>query len=126
MAAVDRLIGRDMTVMSIAGANILAKYRDFTLTMTATDYDTTATEDEWEAHVMGQRRWEVSCSILIETTNAFRSLFNTGGYVVVSANPGGATFVGTGILTSATNTGGQGPQMEEITVIGVGTPTQLS
>jgi len=121
-----RLIGRDCTVLSVGGNNILALFTDATLNLTVSEYDITCVKDDWNQRAPGVRDWEVTLTKMIDAQSVFPTLILEGETVVVQGNFGGRLFTGTGMIASSANTMPAGAQTENVTIRSAGSAPTFS
>ena len=122
-----RLDGTDVTILSIDGQDVLATYRECTLTISAAEIDVSAAKDTWARRNEGKKDWELTCSKVIETNEVFLTTVKDGGEVVVSAFIAGRTFTATGRAVNARATAGNdAAQIEEITIRNAGEAVSIS
>jgi len=116
----ERLIGQDVALFSISGANVLALYSSASISFTVNEVDLTAAKDTWAHRRISTRDWEMSCTKFIDTSSSFMSMIVAGGQAAVSCDIGGKTFSAMGNVVSNTVNTGTGEQSEDCTVRGYG------
>jgi len=117
----DRRYAKDVTVLSISGVSMLARYREATIEFSATEVDMNALQDTWAQREIDILDWRMSLASLIsDTTKAeLVDMYIDSAPVVVSTNIAGMTFIGTGVITSLTLDGGS-PQSQSATIVQIG------
>lgn len=121
-----RLIGNDVALFSISGADVLALYSSATLSFSANEIDLTAAKDSWSTRRTSTRDWEISCTKFIEASSDFMTMIVAGGQAAVSCDIGGSTFSAKGNVVDASISTGTGEQSEDCTVRGYGDVPSIS
>lgn len=122
-----RVVQCDATVLKIAGTDYIAIANEATITISIDEIETTAPMDTWKQRAACIKDWSMTVGKLITATTGFMNLAldtAAGALVVVSANlTGGEVFVGSALITNASQTWAS-PQTENINLVSAGaTPT---
>ncbi|GEM_PF-6679412 len=124
MALNNRLTNLNVSVFTLGGAQYIDDLEDASISFEIENDEARAIKDQWSYVYATGRSFTVESSVFVSPSAALVALAASGSaQVTFSYVTGGATYAGTGLITSANHSTGRGLQKQKITIKGQGAPT---